>query len=97
LDSLGIGAVEIGRIIAPNLSLMSPASAEAHSGDSGGVFAFFAWVSTAWGPGGSPLFIPCAGMSLGGLKEQDIRRWLLTTRVIFPFQLFDVVESVCRR
>ena len=49
-DSLGVGAVEIGRIIAPDPSPMSPASAEAHSGGDGGVFAFVDWISMVWGP-----------------------------------------------
>jgi hypothetical protein len=85
LDSLGVGAVEIGRIIAPDPSPMSPRSAEAHSGGGGGVFAFFDRISTAWGPGGLYLLVPCTALSLGGLKEQDIRGWFLTTRVFWHF------------
>ena len=50
LDSLGVCAVEIGRIIAPDLSPTSPVSAEAHSDGGGGAFAFFDRILTWWGP-----------------------------------------------
>ena len=53
LDSLGVGAVEIGHIIAPDPSPTSPGSAEAQSGGGGGIVVSFDWISTAWGPGGS--------------------------------------------
>jgi hypothetical protein len=85
LDSLGVHAVEIGRIITPDPSPTSPGSAEAHSGGGGGVFAFVDRVSAAWGPEGSSLFVPCAALSLGGLKEQDIHGWFLTTRMFRHF------------
>ena len=80
-------AVEIGRIIAPDPLPTSPASAEAHSGGGGSVVAFIDRISTPWGPGGSPLVVPGVALLLGGLKEQDIRGWFLTTRDIFPFRL----------
>jgi len=85
LDSLGVGAVEIRHIIVPDPLPMSPASAEAHSGSGSGIFAFFDCISMTWGPGGLPLFVPCAAMLLWGLKEQDICGWFLTTRVFWVF------------
>ena len=85
LDSLGVSAVEIGRINAPDPSPMLPASAEVHSGGGGSVFAFLDCISMAWGPGGLPLFVPCAAMLVWGLKEQDIRGWFLTTHVFWVF------------
>ena len=85
LDSLGVGAIKIRRIIAPDPSLMLPASAEAHSGGGGSVFAFLDCISMAWGPGGLPLFVPCAAMLLWGLKEQDIWGSFLTTHVFWVF------------
>src|SRR3984885_1972803 len=69
LDSLGVGAIEFGHIIVPDPSPTSPGSTEARSGGGGGVFAFSDWISAAWGPGGSPLFVPCSTISLQGLKE----------------------------
>jgi len=85
LDSLGVSSIEIRCIIVPDPSPMSPASAEAHSGGGGSIFAFLDCISMAWGPGGLPLFVPCAAMLLWGLKEQDIRRWFLTTRMFWVF------------
>jgi len=69
LDSLGVDAIEIGHIIAPNLSPTSPASAKAHFGSGDGIVAFLDRISTSWGPGGSPLVVPWVAPSLGGLKE----------------------------
>jgi len=82
-----VDAVEIGRIIAPDPSPTSPASAEAHSGGGGSVVAFFDQISMPWGPVGSPLFVSWAALLLGGLKDQNIHGWFLTTREIFPFWL----------
>ena len=53
MDSLGVGAVEIGCIIVPDPSPTSPGSAEAHSGDGGDVLAFDDRIFTVWGPWGS--------------------------------------------
>ena len=72
LDSLGVGAVKIGCIIAPDPSPTSPGSAEAHSGDGGGVFAFHDQIFAVWGPCGSYLFIPGVVMWMGGVKKQII-------------------------
>ena len=85
LDSLGVGAVEIGRIIAPDPSPTSPTSAEALFGNAGGVFAFFRRPPAAWGGWKSPVFVPCTALSLGGLKGQETRGWSQTTRVFWHF------------
>jgi len=65
LDSLGVGAIEIGCIIVPDPSPMLPASTEAHSGGGGGIFAFLDCISMAWGPGGclylSHVLLCCCG------------------------------------
>ena len=62
---------------------MSPGSAEARSGDAGGVFAFFCPIFAGWGGLGSPLFVPGPALGLGGLKGQETHGWFLTTRVFW--------------
>jgi hypothetical protein len=49
---------------------MSPGSAEAHSGGSGGIFAFSDRTSVVWGPWESYLLVPGVVLWLGGLKMQ---------------------------
>ena len=62
-----------------------PGSAEAHSGDTGGVFGFFCCIYVAQGGWGSSLFIPDTALGLEGLKGQDTRGWLKTTQVFWHF------------
>jgi len=79
---MGIVAVEIRHNYAPDHRRHHQEAPEAHSGDAGSVFVFFRQVSVAWGGWGSSLFVPRAALLLGGLKEQDICKWFLTTRVL---------------
>lgn len=51
----------------------SPGSADAHSDDAGGIFAFCARISTAWRGGGLLLFVPGGVLLLGGLERQILR------------------------
>jgi len=85
VDSLGVGAIEIRRIFVPDHRQHRQGSAEACSGDAGGVFAFFHPFSGVCGGLGSPLFVPGPALWLGGLKRQDTHRWFLTTCVFWHF------------
>ena len=53
------------------LSPTLPGSAEAHSGNTGGISAFIDSFLAAWGGLGSSLFIPYLALWLGGFKGQD--------------------------
>ena len=88
LDSLRVDAVEIGRIIAPDLSPTSPRSTEALVGNAGGVVAFFHRIRVAWRGWWLPWFVPYTALWLGGLKGQETRRWFLTTCVFLCFLYF---------
>ena len=85
LNSLGVDAVEIGRIIAPDPSPTSPRSAEAPFGNAGGVFAFLRRICAARRGWGLPWFVPCTALWLGGLKGQETCGWFLTTHVFWQF------------
>ena len=90
---MGVVAVDIGRMVAPDhraygcarSSLASPGSAEAHSGDAGGIFAFIPRFSAVRGGLGWYLFVPGDAMWLGRLKRQDTPGWFLTTRMFGHF------------
>jgi len=83
MDSLGVGAVEIGRIFTPDHRWRRQEAPKRVLGDAGGVLGFSCRISAAWGPLVSPLFVPGPMLLLGGLKRQDTRGWFLTTRVFW--------------
>ena len=58
LDSLGVGAVEIRCIIVPDHRRHRQEAPKRVLGNATGILVFSCWISTAWGPLVSPLFVP---------------------------------------
>ena len=66
-----------------------------HFGNASSIFAFFHVPLAVWEGLGSPLFIPCVVLLLGGLKGQESHGWFLTTHVFGHFLcLWHEQESV---
>ena len=84
-DSLGVGAIKIGRIFAPDRRRHRQEAPKRFLATPASFPCFLCRFSAAWGGLGLYLFVPCTALALGGLKGQETRRWFLTTRVFWHF------------
>ena len=85
LDSLGVGAVEIGRNYAPDRRQHRQEAPKRIPATVAAFLHFFLQVFAARGGMESYLFVPDIALCLEGLKRQDTRGWFLTTRVFWYF------------